>query len=238
MRRLFALLALCFTLLIGVQKAEAHFKDSSKQFFSVSLGLMVPGYFLNDPDNGGSLEQPGLNSNSGVFFALNFNGRRMGLSLEPQVLSRNFKLAFPYIGNAQGTAYQHHKASLSNVLLRFNYRALDAVQVKCFAVCGLMYTWMTDVVVAESFEPYPLNRSKPEFNTYRLPSASAGLLAEINLYRQDIRLLARMDYVQPFESSLLSSMNSVRRITAGIGVSCMLQNILYKDKINTLKRYP
>jgi len=45
-----------------------------------------------------------------------------------------------------------------------------------------------------------------------------------------------MDYVQPFESSLLSSMNSVRRITAGLGVSCMLQNILYKDKINTLKR--
>ncbi len=172
----------------------------------------------------------------GAFVDLNFRGERLGFNLGLQFSGGGFYEIYPAKNDTIHRAVgMNMRYAMTSLVLGLNYKLLNKENWQVFAKAGFVYAGIwTDTKVDYNYAPLLPSDSRNSTRSQKsdLLFWMAGIQAERNLYKKDIWLSMQATYNGHPAKSVYY------RPSVNLGLTIMLSNILYKDKVKTLNSYP
>ena len=224
-------------LVIGPSKSQ----QQAKQFFSITPEMIFAKYFFYPEVGGNKLVSKPIHTGLGI--ELNFRGRhRFGVSVGMQVIPRSFYVEAPASADTHRFLGVSHSSGVTALPVYINYLAYENRHLKIFLRGGLLLTRSTDNMHYDyTYPAYPAFAEKGRRKTHNrgFIAWSVGFNVERNLYKRDFYLSVKLYYVREFWGNKPGYVsNTTNRLCASVGINIMISNILYKNKIKTLRNYP
>ncbi len=220
-----------FILTAGLTSASV---DTSRQSFSIGFGWIGTRHFLPPADNGYQLEQRLLNN--GLYLDMNFRRDKVMVKVGAQILGRSYYVRS--VSPQTGIIGISHSSDMWGCPIMLGYKVFDHKDVKIHALGGLVMTMTSEEVMVDYVMPPMRNRA--DYGKVYSYMVSGGLGVDWNLHKHDIWLNSRVQYMT--ETARVSSdgraIERLNGFTCSLGLNIMLSNILYKDAVKTLNRYP
>jgi hypothetical protein len=219
--------------------AEAY-DDTTRQSISLGFDRAFTTYFFREEGFGREIR-------SGVFqpgyiVEINFRGKDpLGFSTGIGHISRDFYVKYPESNDTHRQIGVRHGSYLWVYPFYFNYRVMHDRNWRYFLRAGIVFTRLNDDIYKEyTYEAYPAYAAKERYDWIKLSllSWSLGAVVERNLLKQDIYLTSKISYTRELFNYRTGSTNSSNRLSLSLGINLMMSNILYKDRVSTLKKYP
>lgn len=216
-------------------------QDTANQRFSISLDKAYSEFFLAKPADESTELQYKKFQPSFIAPELNFRFKasRLGVSIGFQRQSRSFFIKYPENASAMnGFVGSRHSDMLTLFPLHLSYKILEKGHYKVFLRPGIAAGMLKGTIHEEyNYPAYPAFAEKYRWTDERraIIQWAMGINAERNLYKRDVYLSLKLGYMREIYGNIEQT-NTVNRITGSMGINIMVSNILYKDKINTLKK--
>jgi len=186
--------------------------------------------FVRKPHNGNTIKIPNMKE-GGFYVELNFRGRRSGFNTGLKFVSTAYLIKYPV---SEDTIHRQIGLERSywsfTIPLVWEYRLHHTHAVRVFMRAGVLIGWGAyEQKKIYNYKPLSPTTQRYQTDAYTMHhlSFNLGVNAEWNLYKKDIFM----------STQLLCDVGS-NYLACQLGLHFMLSNIMYKDRIQTLARYP
>ncbi len=216
-------------------KCMANVQDTSRQFFSFGFGNTLIKQFIPRPKNGNTIESPFIKE-GGIYIELNFRWKKFGFNTGIEVISTGYIEKYPETNDTiHRSIGMEHSTWVFAYPLLLNYKLMDKKHWKVFLRTGFVLARFYSEK-KKIYDYTPLSASTERYQTDSYSSLgffpSFGVIAERNLYKRDICLNMQLNF------NGLPVKGDFNHLALNLGLNIMLSNILFKDRVKTLQRYP